>query len=890
MRLHQLTTGDALASLASAPGGLSSAEAERRLREYGANQLAELQRKPVAIALLQEFTNSFSLVLWLAALLAFLMEMATPGQGMAKLAIVIILVIVVSGVFSFLQEFRAERALRALRRLLPQHVVALRDGAAVEVAAEHLVPGDVIVLEAGANVPAECRLIEAFGVRVNNAALTGEALPLARTTDASLAQEWIEADNILLAGTVLVAGRAKAVVFATGMRTRFGGIARLTQSGGEEVSPLRREVARLSRTIIALAVGIGIVFFLVGRLMGIPAPADLVFAIGLIVAMVPEGLPPTLTLALVLATQRMAKRNVLISHLPAVEALGSTTVICTDKTGTLTQNRMSAGLLLLGAAEHEVTPGALVRGDHLTDVYRPFFLAAGLCHDLARGAGAAGQPWLGDPTEIALMQTAHAALTELPTWAKVDEIPFDAQRMRLSCAYETPTGRVVYCKGALETVLPLCQRVLTANGSEPLSDSIRARLVDAQETMAARGLRVLALAHRPPESPSPGMEDALVFAGLIGLEDPPRPEVSEAIRRCREAGIKVVMVTGDHPRTALAVGRRIGLVHSDAPLMVSGARLRDMSDTQLQLALDAGEIIFARVGADQKLRIVEALKHKQQIVAVTGDGVNDAPALKSAHIGIAMGIGGTDVAKAAADVVLLDDNFASIVAAVEEGRAVFRNIRKLLTYILAHNMAELMPYLGFVLFRIPLALTPMQMLAIDMGTDSLTALGLGVERPDPRNMQRPPRPVGEPLLTWRVGLRAYVVLGLIEGSAAMAAFFFTLHRSGWQYGQMLAADDSTYLRATTTCLGAIVLMQVINAFLCRSDSRSVLATGVRGNRVVVSGVAFGLLLTLAIVYQPLGNALFGTAPIDAGVWLIIVPFGLAMVAADEVYKRFLPAG
>ena len=265
--------------------------------------------------------------------------------------------------------------------------------------------------------------------------------------------------------------------------------------------------------------------------------------------------------------------------------------------------------------------------------------------------------------------------------------------------------------------------------------------------MAAHGLRVLALAHRPPESPAPRMEDALVFAGLIGLEDPPRPEVSEAIRRCREAGIKVVMVTGDHPRTALAVARRIGLVHSDAPLMVSGARLRDMSDTQLQLALDAGEIIFARVGADQKLRIVEALKHKQQIVAVTGDGVNDAPALKSAHIGIAMGIGGTDVAKAAADVVLLDDNFASIVAAVEEGRAVFRNIRKLLTYILAHNMAELMPYLGFVLFRIPLALTPVQMLAIDMGTDSLTALGLGVERPNPRNMQPPPRPVREPLLT-----------------------------------------------------------------------------------------------------------------------------------------------
>ena len=403
--------------------------------------------------------------------------------------------------------------------------------------------------------------------------------------------------------------------------------------------------------------------------------------------------------------------------------------------------------------------------------------------------------------------------------------------MRLTLVHELPEGPTALCKGA-QTVLPLCSRFLINGETVSFNREMREQVLKTQEAMAEQGLRVIALAYRllKPQWQHEHLEEDLVFTGLVGLEDPPRPEVPEALRKCREAGIRVIMVTGDHPRTARAIARGIGLVQSDNPRMITGEQLRYLTTVQLRLALDAPEIIFARVSADQKMRIVEALKQKQHIVAVTGDGVKIAPALKSAHIGIAMGTIGTDVAKEAADMVLLDDNFASIENAVEEGRAVFENIRKFLTYILAHNVPELIPYLAFVLFKIPLALTPLQLLAVDMGTDSLTALGLGVERPNPQVMQRPPRPQRERLLNWSVALRAYLFLGLIEAVASMAAFFFVLYGGGWQYGVSLPLDDPLYLQATTACLSAIIVMQVVNVFLCRSTTRSVFSVGLLGNR------------------------------------------------------------
>ncbi|MDR3415237.1 MAG: cation-transporting P-type ATPase [Nevskia sp.] len=884
MRIHQLSPLDALASLKSTVAGLSGAEVERRLHEFGRNEVEKVSRGPVWLRFIKEFTSFFSLILWVAAGLAFFAEWSEPGQDMAKVGYDIVTVILVSGLFSFWQEYRVEKTLAALRKLLPQQAQVLRDGKITRVPAEQLVPGDIVHLEQGDNVPADCRLIEAFGARVNNSAVTGESLPKARNAEASSADDLTDSKNVVLAGTSMVTGQAKGVVFATGMHTEFGKIAHLTQTAGEEVSPLRKQIAHLSRLTAILAVAIGLSFFALGWLIGIPFWKAFIFAIGIIVAMVPEGLLPTLTLALVLATQRMAKRKVLIRYLPAVETLGSTTVICTDKTGTLTQNHMMVRRLYLG--ETFDSTDVVKQQPGLADRYRPFFLTARMCHDLKETESRGKPAFLGDPMEIALVEMAQQLASGLPVYPRLDEIPFDADRMRLSTVHQAPEGPALYCKGAPESVLPLCRHILADGRIEPLGAEVKAGIVQAQDAMAQRGLRVLAFAFRQLSAgyDRGKLEEDLVFAGLTGLEDPPRPEVPEALRKCREAGIKVIMVTGDHPRTAAAIAREIGLVKSDSPTIITGEQLRRFSVIELQLALDAQEIIFARVVADQKMRIVEALRKKQQIVAVTGDGVNDAPALKAAHIGIAMGIAGVDVAKEAADMVLLDDNFASIVNAVEEGRAVFENIRKFLTYVLVHNVAELIPYLGFLLFKIPLALTPVQALSIDMGSDTLTALGLGVERPDPQIMRRPPRPYDERLMNWSLAFRSYLFLGLIEAATAMAAFFMVLHRAGWKYGQTLAARDPVYLQATTACLGAIILMQIVNVFLCRSATRSVLSTGLLGNPLILWGLIPEIGSLLLIAYTPWGNSLLGTAPVGAGVWAFVMPFAAGMVVLEELRK------
>lgn len=455
-----------------------------------------------------------------------------------------------------------------------------------------------------------------------------------------------------------------------------------------------------------------------------------------------------------------------------------------------------------------------------------------------------------------------------------------------SVVHDMPEGPVLYCKGAPEFVLALCDNIFAGERLQSLDGAKRALVVGAQEAMAARGLRVLAFASKklPSTFRHDELEQNLVFLGLVGLEDPPRAEVPGAIQKCREAGIKVIMVTGDHPRTATAIAREIGLIRSERPHIITGDQLRRLSAAGLQLALDEPEIIFARVGADQKMRIVEALNNKMHIVAVTGDGVNDAPALKCAHIGIAMGITGTDVAKQAADMVLMDDNFASIVNAIEEGRAVFQNIRKFLTYVLVHNVAELVPFLAFALFRIPLPLTPIQALSIDMATDSLTALGLGVERPDPQGMRLPPRRQTEKLLSWSVASRAYLFLGPIEAAAAMAAFFFVLLGGGWSYGQSLTAIDPLYLRATTACLTAIIVMQIVNVFLCRSSVRSVFSKSFFGNRLILFGVMLEIILALMINYTSVGNWLLDTAPVPGELWLLLIASGFAMLVLEESRK------
>ena len=884
MKIHQLSPGEALKSLKSSHDGLSQNEALRRLKEFGPNQIDKVPPESLLISFLKEFIHFFALILWLAAGLAFFADYRQPGEGMDALGYAILGVIVINGLFAFWQQFRAERAVAALEKLLPHYVKVLRDNNISLILATHLVPGDLILLQEGDNVSADCRIIEAFSLRVNNATVTGESMPKARDAEPSSEEDLLHGRNTLLAGTSVVSGEGRAVVFATGMHTEFGKIAHLTQTTSSGSSPLQLEITRLSRIVVAIAFSLGVAFFFIGQVIGLSFWENFIFAIGIIVALVPEGLLPTLTLALAMSTQRMAKRNALIRHLPSVEALGSATVICTDKTGTLTQNRMEINKLYVNG--QIITRFEAKRQPELAKVYRRFFEDALLCNNLKETVIAGKPEFLGDPMEIALVRLAKTCLGETISYPKINEVPFDTDRKRLSTVHQTPDGPVLYCKGALEMLLPLCTHVQLGEKIVPVNVDIQQAFINALEKMASEGLRVLAFAWRELKvGHDVGSEEHdLILSGLVGLEDPPRPEVPDAIQKCHEAGIKVIMVTGDHPHTALAIGRQIGQIQSDTPVIITGEQLRRLSETQLRLALDAPDIIFARVGADQKMRIVSALKKMNHIVAVTGDGVNDAPALKMADIGIAMGIMGTDVAKESADMILLDDNFASIVAAIEEGRAVYDNIRKFLSYILTSAVPELVPYLFFALFNIPLPLTIIQILAVDLGTDMLPALGLGANPPAQGIMTRPPKERNERLLNWPLLLRAYLFLGLLEASAAMTAYYLVLHNGGWAWGEALGIHDTLYQQATTACLASIIIMQIVNVFLCKTPDRTLFGSAIFSNRLILCGVTLEIILILVIIYTPWGQMIFGTAPIPLSIWLFMLPFAAAMLLLEEVRK------
>lgn len=883
-----LTPDEALASLNSSIEGLSQADASQRLGEFGLNRVEEVRDVSLMMRFTREFTHFFALILWMATALAFVAEYLGPGQGMRQLGFAIMGVILINGIFSFWQTYRAERALDALRRLLPQEIRVLRDGCIQVLDAEWLVPGDVILLEEGDKAPADARLIEAFGVRINMATISGESLPKVRMAHPDQSDTPLTARNLVLAGTTLVSGQARAVVYATGMHTEFGKIAHLTQSTRETPSPLQNEIVRISRLIAVLAVSLGLIFFMIGQTIALPFWNNFMFAIGIIVALVPEGLLPTVTLSLAMATQRMARRNALVRHLPAVEALGSTTVICSDKTGTLTLNRMTVKCLF---SRGTVVAAKALRYVQGADEGLDWLLRTALiCHNVHEGGRPGTPDWLGDPMEIALLEQALACGLNPEPGHRQAEIPFDGERKRMSVVHALNGTRVLFCKGALESLLAVCDGFHQQNGVQSLNPSVKAALLAVQDDMAKAGLRVLAFAYRPLDEGDEIREAELTLCGLVGLEDPPRPEVPAAIEQCRSAGIKVVMVTGDHPSTAVAIAREIGLVRGADPVVLRGDRLPRMTQAQLQLALDAPEILFARVTAEQKMLIVQALQRKGEIVAVTGDGVNDAPALKAADIGIAMGMAGTDVAREAADMILLDDNFASIVSAIEEGRAVFNNIRKFLSYILTSNVPELIPYLAFVLFRIPLPLTIIQILAVDLGTDMLPALALGAEAPQADLMREPPRARSERLLHGPLLSRAFLWLGGLEAMASLTVFFHVLQDGGWRYGALPGNQDPLYLQATTACLATIVMAQGVNVFLCRDARKSLFSCGLFSNPLLGWGLALEAILILLIIYTPWGNELFGTQPLAGEVWLYALPYMGVMGLAEEMRKAFMRHG
>ena len=862
MKIQTLPHDQVFASLLSRPQGLTADEATRRLAEYGPNELHEVRARSLTSRLLAQFTHFLALLLWSAAALCFLSDYLHPGEGLQRLGIAILAVIVINALFTFTQEYRTERAIEELRKLLPFKVSAIRNGQEQVIDAREVVPGDVISLREGDKVPADGRVVLSNRLTVNNAPLTGES-DSRLLSDAPSDEELLESRNLIFAGTLVVGGSGSVVVYATGMATEFGKIAHITGKVVEEISPFQVEITRVTRIVAAIAVASGAVFFLLGALVGRSFWANFLFAVGIIIALVPEGLLPTVTLSLAMGSQRMARRNALVKSLNAVEALGSVDLICTDKTGTLTQNLMTVKKFLGPNDDSMACTVAL------------------LCSSVTETADGI----TGDPTETALYRYAKERISVQAE--RLAEAPFDAERKRMATLHRVDGRLLLLVKGAGESVLPLCTAVQQDGLTQPLDHTTTEALAEQNRSMAAEGLRVIALAYRELDAVPQGElpEEGLTFAGFLGLEDPPRPEVALALSNCRSAGIRVIMITGDAGLTAAAIARQIGLLIGD-PLIIEGRQIATMPDEQLREELQKDNLIFARMSPQNKMQVVSLLIEQGHRVAVTGDGVNDAPALKKAHVGIAMGLSGTSVAREAADIVLLDDNFASIVHAIEEGRSVFENIRSFSTYILSSNIPELVPYLGYIIFNIPLPLTIMQILAIDLGTDLFPALALGSERPTPAIMQRPPRPKAERLLTSGVLVRAYLFLGMFEALAGMAAYFYVMHNGGWHWSEPVAPTAPFYLQATTACLAGIIVTQLANVFTCRSPNLSIFTLGFFSNRLVLAGIAIELALAALIIYTPAGNALFGCAPIDLQIWLLLIPFGLLLLGADETRKVF----
>lgn len=916
--IYKFPVNKVLEVLGTSPQGLTQAQAEENQKVQGKNLLEEKKKKSVLLVFLSNFVHLMAVLLWVGGAVAFL-------AGMPQLGIAVWLVNVINGVFSFWQEHRAGKATEALRNMLPSYARVIRDGEEQKILAEDLVIGDIILLEEGDKISADARLIETSDLQVDQSTLTGESNPVRKIKDAVLKEDLTKAEipNLIFAGTNVSEGNGRAVVLEIGMKTEFGKIANLTQNMEKEESPLQKELNRLTKQISIIAISFG-VFFFVAAIFFVkqPVASAFIFALGMVVAFIPEGLLPTVTLSLAMAVQRMSKRNALVKKLSSVETLGSTSVICTDKTGTLTQNEMTVSNLWLAKKQFEVTGvGYSAKGDVLLngkkvtakedEDLKMLLTAATLCSNarlLPPNEESPRYTVLGDPTEACLGVVAEKAGIDMPKQVmatpRLRELPFESRRKRMTTIHELEkqiegTKRIAYVKGAPKEVMKLSEFIRVNGEVQAMTEDMRGEIMEANDRYARNGLRVLAVAyrllHREDNLPvamsayTPEIiEQNLVFVGLVVMADPPRPEVAAAVEECRHAGIRIVMITGDYGLTAESIAKRIGIVKEANPRVVSGLELEELSDDQLKEYLK-DEIIFARVAPEQKLRVVSNLQEMGEIVAVTGDGVNDSPALKKADIGVAMGIAGTDVAKEAADMILTDDNFASIVHAIEEGRAVYSNIRKFLLYILNSNVPEAIPSALFLFSRgaIPLPLTVMQILTIDLGTDMLPALGLGTEKPEKGIMDQPPRSQKDPLLSKKLVIKAFLWYGILGTIASIISYFFVNIQNGWPNIALAGEGNMVYVKATAMALAAIVFSQIGAVYNCRTEKQSIFKVGIFANKQVNLGIIAEIIIIIALVNLPLLQSVFHTTSLDISDWLFLCIWPPLVLLIEEARKYLL---
>ncbi len=845
----------------SSEQGLSDDEVKRRELQYGLNSLPKIPTAPWYFKFAAQFTHFFAVLLWISAAISFVIAHIDPASNMLPIGWAIVIVIVLNGGFGFYQEYRTEKSLEALRNMLPLKVSVRRQGTEMVIVAEDLVPGDIVILHEGDKVPADMYLIHALDIWVNESSLSGES-------------ELVSADaigsdnpkNILYSGTYVVKGEARGLVFATGKESRYGTIAELTQRVEPGESHLNKEIVHISKVIALTSTVIA------GSLIALSGLGEneiwktFLFALGVLVALIPEGLLPTVTLALAFGAQRMASKGFLVNGLSVIENLGAVTVIATDKTGTITQNKME-----VAAWDEETT----------ADPSSALLDAALLCN-FSDGTN-------GDPVEQALY-TFVQRYTDVEAMRNkrpmVSEYLFDYHLKRMSTVHTTEDGFSIFCKGAPEVILELCHNVITPEGVKEISDEEHRKLIEKHDALASHGYRVIGFASRFSATAPSSREEAekgLTFIGFIAMVDPLRDDIVQSVALCHKAGIRIIMVTGDHPLTAGSIGVSAGIIKSISEV-TSGEHLDTLPRSALRRLLRHNHV-FARVSPEQKLALVTILKEMGETVAVTGDGVNDAPALKRADVGIAMG-SGTDVAKQSADAVLMDDHFATIVKGIEEGRSVYENIRRFITYMLSSNLPEAVPYVAFFAFALPLALPVPLVLAIDLGTDIIPGMALGAELPHVGLMNKPPRSTKEHILTKEVYFRAFGFLGLLSGVMSMGLFWFYLSAHGWR-GESLSWSDPLYLQATTLTFAAIIFAQIGNGLSCRSQRESLFRIGLWSNRYYIAGVGVQLgVLALLVFVTPLGK-IFGTAPFDPIYWWAVVAVTFIVVAAEEGRKKIM---
>ncbi len=859
---HAKPVKDVLKQLETGPEGLGAAQARQRLEQYGKNELDKPKGEGIFLRLLRQLKDPMILVLLAAAGLSLL---ASRGGDWAD-AVIILVIVAVNGIISICQEDNARRALEALERMAPPKATVLRGGQVCRVDAALLVPGDVIVLEAGDRVPADGRLLECAGLQADESAMTGESVPVAKSLSDRLAQDAPMGDwsNMVLAATTVTTGRGRAVVVATGMDTQMGRIAGLLLDGGQEATPLQKKMEEISKVLSVLCLGVCAVTFVAGLLQGKSLPDMFLTAVSLAVAAIPEGLPAVVSIVLAMGVGRMARAGAIVKKLPAVETLGCAGVICSDKTGTLTQNRMT------------VTQVWTAGGDEAAAL-----TAAALCND-ARLTDTKLPRAQGDPTEAALVEAAARAgllqadlERQLP---RVGEVPFDSGRKQMTTVHKRQSGgwRVVV-KGAPDVLLTQCNQVWL-DRTVPMTTRLREKISSANEGMANQALRVLAVAFRDVDSLPPmtaqALERELTFAGLLGMIDPPRPEVAAAVAQCVRAGVRPVMITGDHKATAVAVARQLGMVRQ-GDLALTGAELDFMPQQMLEQEIERISV-YARVTPEHKMRIVRAWKKRGQIVAMTGDGVNDAPALKAADIGCAMGQAGTDVAKGAADMVLTDDNFAAIVRAVEEGRGIYSNIRKAIHYLLSCNVGEILTiFAATVLGFGQMPLVPVQLLWLNLVTDSLPALALGVEPVERDVMTRPPRGAKDGLFNgafvFRLGWQ-----GLMVGGLTLMAYFLGL--------AVMPAAAGAAATANTMAFATLTLCQLFHAYDVRSENKSLFSIGVLSNPAMNRAFVVGFAMQMAVLTLPPLQKIFSVVSLGPVQWLAVLGLAVAPVLVCELSK------